>query len=270
LKEFIRRTLSGALFVMVMLAAIWFSKFTLLALLLVIAGMALSELINLTDPSSNASRKLILIIGAALILVLNFLAAAKFAAVKIMLLDIAILMIIQSLPLLGNLESFTSRFINQAAAFLYVLLPLSLVAFICFFDGSYDYRLMFGFFILLWTYDSFAYISGVMLGKHRILPSVSPKKSWEGLAGGLIFSAGMAWILSLIYTFLSFGEWAGLAFVIVITGTAGDFIESAIKRNAGVKDSGKFLPGHGGVLDRFDSVLFSIPFVYLYLVFIIW
>ena len=107
------------------------------------------------------------------------------------------------------------------------------------------------------------------MGRHKIFPSISPKKSWEGFIGGFILSIAAANVLALFFDFFTAIQWSGFTILIVITSTIGDFLESAIKRNAGVMDSGILMPGHGGFLDRFDSVLFSIPFVYLYYSFLL-
>ncbi len=248
-----------------MLTAVWFHKYTLLTLLLFISTFALSEFFSLVGISDRGNFTRFNIIGGWLIITMNFFVASGTAGYKWLLADIAIILLLQAINLFRDPDKFTTNFVSITSGLFYVLLPLSLIPFICFYDGYYDYHLLFGFFILLWTYDSFAYITGVLVGRHRIMPSLSPKKSWEGFGGGLIFAISMSYVASLFFSRLTFIEWAGLAVIIVITATAGDFIESAMKRNAAVKDSGKFLPGHGGILDRFDSVLFSVPFVYLYL-----
>jgi phosphatidate cytidylyltransferase len=101
------------------------------------------------------------------------------------------------------------------------------------------------------------------------MPSVSPKKTWEGAIGGLVFGLIVAWFMPDLFDILNHYQWMVVSLIVVVTGTIGDFTESWLKRLAGVKDSGKLIPGHGGILDRFDSVLFSIPFVYIYVEFII-
>lgn len=121
------------------------------------------------------------------------------------------------------------------------------------------------YFFIIWTYDTFAYLVGRKFGKNRMYEIVSPKKSWEGAIGGLIFTLIVSVILSFNFNFLSLFQWLGLAMIIVVFGTLGDLVESMLKRSADCKDSGNFLPGHGGILDRFDSILLSVPFVYIYL-----
>jgi phosphatidate cytidylyltransferase len=120
-----------------------------------------------------------------------------------------------------------------------------------------------GVFILIWINDSFAYLVGKSLGRHKLFPSISPKKTVEGTLGGFVFALITAYFMSKFETNLSYTQWMILATVIVATGSLGDLIESKFKRSAGVKDSGAILPGHGGMLDRLDSLVFAAPFAYL-------
>ena len=110
-----------------------------------------------------------------------------------------------------------------------------------------------------------AYIFGRWLGKHRLFERISPKKSWEGSIGGTVFAIGMAYVIAQFFTELSPIDWMIITFIIVVTGTLGDLTESMLKRSVNVKDSGTLLPGHGGLLDRFDALLLSVPFVLMYL-----
>ena len=124
--------------------------------------------------------------------------------------------------------------------------------------------LLLGIFILIWSSDIFAYFGGRAFGKHKLLPSVSPKKTWEGFFCGLIAAALAAWGLSYLFTETTTGRWIVTALLVVIFGTSGDLLESVFKRSAGVKDSGALLPGHGGLWDRFDSFLGCLPWVGVY------
>ena len=120
-------------------------------------------------------------------------------------------------------------------------------------------------FVCIWANDSGAYCVGSLIGKHKMIPRVSPGKSWEGLVGGFIFSLIAGYIFSIFVKEYSLLQWLIIAFTISVFGTLGDLVESMIKRSVGVKDSGKFLPGHGGVLDRFDSILLATPGLWLLL-----
>ncbi len=119
-------------------------------------------------------------------------------------------------------------------------------------------------FIILWLNDTFAYIVGSLAGRNKLSEEISPKKTWEGSIGGLIFSLGGAAVLELLLGVMDFWQWLGFALVIVVSGTFGDLFESALKRRAGLKESGDLIPGHGGILDRLDSLLLAAPFVFIY------
>ena len=147
-------------------------------------------------------------------------------------------------------------------SYLYVIIPLSLI-------HKIDTELILFIFILTWTFDTFAYLVGVKFGKHMILPSVSPKKSWEGFFGGFIFTIIASYItynyFDIYFDFSSIKLPLIIIMSIILpfTATIGDFIESHYKREAGVKDSGNFIPGHGGILDRMDAFMISIPILYI-------
>ena len=130
---------------------------------------------------------------------------------------------------------------------------------------EYNYQILLGFFFLHWINDTGAYLVGVPFGKHKLFKRISPKKSWEGLVGGVVFSLVAVVLLSKYFPSLSLVSWLIIAVIVVTFGTLGDLIESLLKRYLGLKDSGTFLPGHGGFLDRYDGVLFSTPIVFAYL-----
>lgn len=152
---------------------------------------------------------------------------------------------------------------------LYIAIPISLFNFMVFnsttIECSYTYEILLSYFLLIWANDTGAYLFGVSIGKHKIFPRISPKKSWEGFFGGLFFTAIVAWAISLYFHNITFAHWLVIGLLSAIIGVFGDLVESMLKRSIDVKDSGKFLPGHGGVLDRFDSVFLSAPIVFAYL-----
>jgi phosphatidate cytidylyltransferase len=159
---------------------------------------------------------------------------------------------------------------SKVYAFVYVLLPFFLIHFFgkiesLNFNSVFDPSLILLMFILTWTFDTFAYLFGVRFGKTKIMPSVSPKKSWEGFAGGFIFTVLASFITT--HYFLEVDNSIALAMSLFLpfTATLGDFTESYFKRKAGVKDSGNFIPGHGGMLDRMDAFMITIPVLYIYL-----
>lgn len=130
-------------------------------------------------------------------------------------------------------------------------------------DNDFAKFLIIGIFILIWVNDSFAYLVGRTIGRTKLFPRVSPKKTWEGTIGGLVFALAAAYFMASHEPIVSPVQWVTLAAVIVVTGSLGDLVESKLKRSAGVKDSGAIMPGHGGMLDRLDSLIFAAPFAYL-------
>lgn len=151
----------------------------------------------------------------------------------------------------------------------YVSIPMSLTFFLNHNDANqYEYMFLLSVFILIWMSDIGGYFAGVNFGKHKLLERISPKKSWEGVVGGFVLSIISSIIISRFVTKLELLEWIILGIVICISSVIGDLIESMIKRTANAKDSGTILPGHGGILDRFDSALLVIPIVYIYLILI--
>ena len=165
---------------------------------------------------------------------------------------------------------------------MYIALPLSLLNVLAFTANGTDMvvfntLLPLSVFVFLWVNDTGAYCVGSLLGRHKLFPRISPAKSWEGSIGGAVFVLAVAWLIGsydnmLILDaetshspMLSIPEWLGLGLVVVIFGTWGDLVESLFKRTLGIKDSGNILPGHGGMLDRFDSSLLAIPAAVVYL-----
>ena len=132
-------------------------------------------------------------------------------------------------------------------------------------NGEFSPMLLLGTFILVWVNDSFAYIVGKNFGKQKLFSSISPKKTVEGFLGGLLFSCIASYFIAKYTETLTFNNWLILAVIISVIGTIGDLIESKFKRQANVKDSGVIMPGHGGLLDRFDSIIFASPFIYFFL-----
>ena len=159
-------------------------------------------------------------------------------------------------------------FTNIAFTFLgvlYVAIPFALLVIIAFAKGYYSYQLVIGCLLLHWASDTGAYFAGVRFGKTKLFERVSPKKSWEGSIGGTLTALAMAYIVSLYFSDLLLWQWMTLAGIIIIAGTYGDLVESMFKRSIEVKDSGTFIVGHGGFLDRFDGLLLSTPFIVAFL-----
>lgn len=145
----------------------------------------------------------------------------------------------------------------------YIMFPMFLFGMFGEF-GDWDRYLLLATITTVWVNDIFAYLIGVAFGRHPLWKRISPKKSWEGFVGGLIFGTAYAWAVGK-YCFGATGFWFVLAWILIIlAAVAGDLFESWLKRRVGVKDSGNLFPGHGGILDRFDALLFALPVAYAY------
>ena len=147
---------------------------------------------------------------------------------------------------------------SKFSAYLFIMIPFSIVF-------QIDKEIILFMFILTWTFDTFAYLFGVRFGKTKIMPSISAKKSWEGFAGGFVFTVLASLITTHYFLELDNSIALGMSLFLPFTATLGDFTESYFKRKAGVKDSGNFIPGHGGMLDRMDAFMITIPVLYIYL-----
>jgi len=161
---------------------------------------------------------------------------------------------------LPNLIS--NQFINTT---FYISSGFVFLILIAFNFGDYNPQIILGIFMLIWANDSFAYIVGKNFGKQKLFSSISPKKTVEGFLGGVFFAALSSYFIALIAPSLSFTNWLIISVLVSVFGTLGDLVESKYKRQAAVKDSGKIMPGHGGMLDRLDSAIFAAPFIYLFL-----
>ena len=154
---------------------------------------------------------------------------------------------------------------NYITGYIYIALPFGLMSSF-YYTGAIDLPkpgVLIALFVIIWTSDVFAYLTGSMFGKHKLMERISPKKTWEGSIGGFVFVMIAAYIISIFETQLSVYQWLLFGLVVAISGTFGDLVESLLKRNAGIKDSGTFFPGHGGVLDRFDAVIFATPIAFV-------
>jgi phosphatidate cytidylyltransferase len=156
----------------------------------------------------------------------------------------------------------TNKYINTtfylSSAFIFIILIAN-------YYQEFNPNILLGAFILVWVNDSFAYLIGKNFGKQKLFPSISPKKTVEGFLGGLLFACISSYFIAEYTKTIGFTEWLMLAIIVSVFGTLGDLIESKYKRQAGVKDSGVIMPGHGGLLDRLDSIIFAATFIYLFL-----
>ena len=276
MKNFIIRTITGVLFVAAIVTCFLRAE-AMILLFALVTGLTIWEFTGLVNEREHitVNRMICTVAG-----VYFFFAMAGYnsgltpATVFIPYLVSIIYMLIAELYLIQDdpIGDWSYTMMSQ----LYIALPFSLLNVLAFrstgYDIQYTYLAPLAVFVFLWINDTGAYLCGSLLGKHKLFPRISPGKSWEGSIGGgllVVAIAVLIWYLTDQYGVNDLGlnayEWAGLGLTVVIFGTWGDLVESLFKRTLGIKDSGNILPGHGGMLDRFDSSLLAIPAAVVYL-----
>lgn len=268
--EFLVRTLSGAVLVALVIGSILLSPLAYVALLLFVVAVGTFEMGRLQGLNQRNNLCFVECVSLASFVV-SSLVAVGLMPVKFLALNI----VFWVLPFLLALYS-KQRMFPQIAAFAYgslafLSLPCSLMIFMyddLLFGTKAGPALVLIVYALMWANDTFAYITGNLMGKHKLFERISPGKTIEGSMGGLLLTLVGFLIYNHYAQFVSMPVAIGLVLIAVVFGTLGDLCESMLKRQAGVKDSGKLIPGHGGILDRFDSIMFSVPFVFVYLLLI--
>ena len=278
MKNFIIRTITAVIFVAAIVSCFLRAE-TMVLLFALVTGLTIWEFTGLVNDRErvNVNRIIATIAG-----VYFFLAMAGFCSeltpVSVFIPYLVTLIYLMVSELYLKQEDPVHDWAYTMMSQLYIALPFSMINVLAFhqsFEGpfvTYDPILPLSVFVFLWINDAGAYICGSLLGRHKLFPRISPGKSWEGSIGGGILVMAVAvlvWHLTETYQYNQFSltaaEWVGLGLVIVIFGTWGDLIESLFKRTLGIKDSGNILPGHGGMLDRFDSTLLEFPSAVVYL-----
>ncbi|MBR5655841.1 MAG: phosphatidate cytidylyltransferase [Prevotella sp.] len=277
LKNFITRTITGVLFVAVMVVGICFRGDAMILLFALITGLTLWEYTGLVNQIEGVTINRFISTAAGVYLFLAFAGycanIVPSAAFIPYLLTVVYLFVSELYTKNENaIHDWAYTMLGQ----MYIALPFSMINVLAFqanpTDGSvgYIWLLPMSIFVFLWVNDTGAYCTGSLLGRHKLFPRISPGKSWEGSIGGgllvLIVAALIGWYENRTGTgIMSIIEWMGLGLVVVFFGTWGDLVESLFKRTLGIKDSGDILPGHGGMLDRFDSSLMAIPAAVVYI-----
>ncbi len=266
MNNFWQRTLTGSLFVIAIVGCTILSEWSFFILLFAINFLCLLEFFELMLPDKLWIEKYLGVIAGSIINVMFvFIIRGDLTyAWFYHLIPVFMLLFVVKLFEKTGREFDTLAF--QVLGIIYICLPLTMLGDFGYFNStSYGYRLPMGFFILQWSSDTFAYLVGRQLGRNKLFERISPKKTIEGSIGALILTVAMGYLLSTFWDDISAKDWMIMAAIIVVFGTFGDLMESLLKRNMNIKDSGTILPGHGGVLDRFDGVFFSVPAVYFYL-----
>ena len=269
------RTLTGIAFLVVMIGGITYSPLTMGLLFTIVSTLSVYEFCRIVSEREDVEINSMICSVAGAYLFLAFFGYLSgwtpTLAVFIPYLISIVYLLISELYL--QRESPINNWAYTMLSQMYVALPFALLPVLGFmtdpahpYDLHYRWIFPLAVFIFLWTSDTGAYCFGSLLGKHRLFERISPKKSWEGSIGGALVSLAAACVVWYFDQSLTLPQWLGFALVVVVFGTWGDLVESLLKRQLGIKDSGNILPGHGGMLDRFDSSLLAIPAagVYLY------
>ena len=261
------RAITAFFFTIVMLGSIFSGALTFTGFYLLLSVLALSEFYKLVKTAGVRPHEPIALVVS--VLIFGLVAAFHFTQVDVKWL-LLLIPLGFSVFLAELYRKDKTPFANISFTFaglIYVTLPF------CFFYSlgfltdwnTYNFHLPLAFLLLLWASDTGAYLFGRKLGSHKLFERHSPKKTWEGFFGGMFTSVLVSFIISYFFKEISFPVWAGMAVLIVSFGTLGDLVESMLKRSLNAKDSGTLLPGHGGLLDRFDGLLIGAPIVYTYL-----
>lgn len=265
MKNLLQRSITGIIFIAVIIGSILAGPQYFRALFLIVSVLATLEFYKLvSSPGFRPLKTAGIISCIALFVIISNHASGSWGPRWLSLVYPAVA-VIPVAALFRRDEYPVSNIAVTVFGVLYAGLPFALLSMIAFLQLQYLPSLMIGYFFLLWSNDSFAYVTGSLLGKHKLYERISPGKTWEGTIGGTLCTTGIAWILSIIFPVLELHQWIIMGLIISITGTLGDLVESMFKRSLQIKDSGSLLPGHGGLLDRFDGMIMSVPFVLAYL-----
>lgn len=269
MSNFVQRTLSGFLFVLIVAGSILLGPYTFAVVFSIITAWSVYEFHKMTNVQSGVQVLTYCGVAGGLIL---FVTSFLYASGKIHYPGYSVYGLFMVLVLVVELFRKKENPLHNWAYFIMgqimIALPFSLLNFILYIE-DYSPLILLAVFVTVWVNDTGAYLFGITLGKHRMFERISPKKSWEGFVGGALTALLSGYVFSLLIPEISLIQWIIFSEIVVVFGTLGDLLESLMKRTVNVKDSGNVIPGHGGLLDRFDSLLLVAPAVYIFLSFIV-
>lgn len=265
MSELAKRTIFGSLFVIIVIGSILLDFWAFFAVMFVTVFIGSHEVSMLMTKNEPRGIEVLVVIVSTLFFVVNIVFAPISSMLQLIMLFVPILT-----ALFSKKHTFAEIAVSCWTSMFFVALSCVLMlemyrnAPTVAIDGKY---LIIMLFCLIWINDIFAYLTGVAIGKHKLFERISPKKTIEGSLGGLLMTASVAFLVNHYWLNIT-DKWevVGLVAVVVVFGSLGDLCESMMKRQAGVKDSGNVIPGHGGILDRFDATFLAVPFVYCYLI----
>ncbi len=260
MKELLTRSLSGFFYISILLVSIFVSKYTFIGIFLIFGMISIYEFQKLI----HLNNKRLYFIFIAFLIVLTTFQDQLYLTIPVLVLTIITeLFLVKDLVTIRIIPMFEKR--KYRTSVFYLITSIVFLTLVPNYTGDYQPLIIAGAFLITWTNDTFAYLVGKNFGKHKLLERISPKKTIEGFIGGFIFSVLAGYLIAIISHSLSVTIWLIISIIMSIFGTLGDLIQSKFKRQAGVKDSGTIMPGHGGIYDRLDSVIFASPFLYAFL-----
>ncbi|MDR0349865.1 MAG: phosphatidate cytidylyltransferase [Tannerella sp.] len=271
MKNLITRALTGIIFVAVIAGGVYIHPYTFLGLFVLIVGLTLWEFYGFVNNNIRPVHKITGILSGMYLFAASFFYAGGYVPSNVFLPYLFFLLLMLITGLYHKSENSVNDWAIGLFAQFYCAGLFSLLNFIAFSpDYSYNPHYVLLIFIFVWLNDTGAYLVGSTMGKHRLFPRISPLKSWEGFWGGLIVTIAASQLIAWCFPGdLMWYDWLFISILVVLFGTWGDLVESLMKRTYGVKDSGRLLPGHGGIQDRLDSVMLATPAVFLYMEFFI-
>ncbi|MAY84556.1 MAG: phosphatidate cytidylyltransferase [Flavobacteriales bacterium] len=270
MNNFSERVLTSVLFVIVLLGAIIQSNFAAAILFFVMILLCQREFYNFFKPSDVKPLKLFGIIGGLGFFTISALVTQDDLRISSFYFLIPVIFLIFVIELYRKRPLPIPNIATTILGVIYIAVPITLLHELAYFSPykfgeTYHYEPLMAYFFVLWANDTGAYLIGSKLGKNKLFPSISPKKTWEGSIGGAVLALIVSYVNSLLFPLYGWWLWMSMGLIIILFGSWGDLVESMFKRSLNIKDSGKLLPGHGGVLDRFDGIFISAPMVYFFL-----
>jgi phosphatidate cytidylyltransferase len=259
------RILTGVLGGAIFIGSIWFNEWTFGALFLGLTVLGMLEFYKvLTIKGFEPNHNLGVLLGAGLFVLVFLIQKELLEPVVLFILPPVMFLSLVAELYRGKQQPFVNIALTLLAV-MYVAVPFTLLILLGFLNQYYSWQIILGTIFLIWAADTGGYIFGRSFGRTKLFERISPGKTWEGWLGGTLLCLVVAYILSIFLNNLDLTAWIGIGFIVSVFGVIGDLVESMLKRSLQIKDSGRLLPGHGGILDRFDSLLMISPFVLAFL-----
>lgn len=265
----VKRSITGLIFVIVLIGSVYLSSISFAVLFLLITVLGVLEFYRIVSVADIKPQKIYGTLVALLLFAECYWVANNYIDAGLLLSVIPMFAVVFIIELYRRQKQPFANIAVTLLGVLYIAAPISLLSFLIhrttITGVEYIPEILLGFLYLLWANDTGAYLVGSAVGRNKLFERISPKKTWEGSIGGGVFALIIAYIISLFYKDITVIDWIVGALLAVFAGTFGDLVESMLKRSLNIKDSGHIMPGHGGILDRFDSLIFAAPLFFVYL-----